>query len=78
MARILLDTCVWGGAIEPLQQMNHEVDWAGQWEPDPGDLAILEHADREKQILVTLDKDFGELAILKGHPHFGDYPAAGF
>jgi predicted nuclease of predicted toxin-antitoxin system len=46
--------------------------------PIPGDLAILEHAHREKQILVTLDKDFGELSIVKGHPHFGIIRLLGF
>lgn len=39
--------------------------------PDPGDEEILRLALTEKRILVTLDKDFGELAIVKGMPHCG-------
>ena len=78
MARILLDTCVWGGTLETLKQEGHEVDWSGLWPTDPGDLEILNHAHREKQILVTLDKDFGELAIVKGHPHHGMIRLVGF
>lgn len=39
--------------------------------PDPGDTAILEQAYLEKRILVTLDTDFGELAIRQRLPHVG-------
>jgi len=78
MARILLDTCVWGKARIPLEAMGHDVVWSGDWEPDPGDIAILETAYREKRILVTLDKDFGELAILKGQQHSGLIRLIGF
>jgi len=38
--------------------------WAGEWPEDPGDEEILERAHVEGRILVTLDKDFGELAIV--------------
>lgn len=71
MARLVLDTCVWGGALQVLQDQQHDVVWTGTWEVDPGDRAILNFAHTEKRILVTLDKDFGELAILKGLPHSG-------
>jgi predicted nuclease of predicted toxin-antitoxin system len=77
-ARILLDSCVWGGAISPLQAFGHDVIWTGNWEEDPGDTLILDHAFREKRVLVTLDKDFGELAILKGQPHSGIIRLQGF
>ena len=77
-ARILLDSCVWGGAISPLQAFGHDVIRTGNWEEDPGDTLILDHAFREKRVLVTLDKDFGELAILKGQPHSGIIRLQGF
>ena len=69
--RVLLDTCVWGPARQVLEAAGHEVVWAGEWRQDPGDEEILARAHREGRILVTLDKDFGELAILRGHPHCG-------
>ena len=28
-------------------------------------------AHQEGRVLVTLDKDFGELAVVRGHPHAG-------
>jgi len=45
--------------------------WSGNWNPDPGDAEILEVARRESRILITLDKDFGELAVAFGQPHCG-------
>ncbi|MEX2606711.1 MAG: DUF5615 family PIN-like protein [Kiritimatiellia bacterium] len=78
MARVLLDSCVWGGCIESLRVRGHEVDWCGLWEQDPGDVQILAKAYLEKRILFTMDKDFGELAILKGLPHSGLVRLQGF
>jgi predicted nuclease of predicted toxin-antitoxin system len=54
-----------------LEAAGHNVIWAGNWETDPGDEEILSIAHREGRVLVTLDKDFGELAILFGQPHSG-------
>ena len=45
--------------------------WTGDWPEDPGDEEILAMAHNEGRILVTLDKDFGELAIVKGKLHSG-------
>ena len=69
--KLLLDSCVWGKAADKLRAAGHDVDWSGSWPKDPGDDAILARAHAEERILVTLDKDFGELAIVHGHPHFG-------
>jgi predicted nuclease of predicted toxin-antitoxin system len=35
------------------------------WAKDPGDEEILTQAHREGRVLVTLDKDFGELAVVQ-------------
>lgn len=67
--KVLLDSCVWGGAREAIAAAGHDVQWVGDWEGDPGDSAILDVAHAEGRVLVTLDKDFGELAIVKGAPH---------
>lgn len=69
--KILLDTCVWGKAKEKLLQEGHDVIWAGDWEEDPGDMEILNRAHKEERVLVTLDKDFGELAIVRKILHSG-------
>jgi predicted nuclease of predicted toxin-antitoxin system len=69
--KLLLDTCVWGGAVKILRESGHDVVWAGDWQEDPGDEEILARAYQENRILVTLDKDFGELAIVREKPHSG-------
>lgn len=69
--KLLLDTCIWGGAKAELQANGHDVVWTGDLAVDPGDEEILAQAYREGRILFTLDKDFGELAIVHGKPHCG-------
>jgi len=69
--KILLDTCVWGGVLKELEACGHDVVWAGDWPEDPGDEESLKSAYSEGRILVTLDKDFGEIAIVRGTPHSG-------
>jgi predicted nuclease of predicted toxin-antitoxin system len=69
--KLLLDACVWGGAKETLIGLGHDVTWAGDWTNDPGDEAVLAAANSEGRVLVTLDKDFGELAVVREQPHQG-------
>ena len=69
--KLLLDSCVWGGATDPLREKGHDVFWCGDIFPDPGDELILRRAVQEQRILVTLDKDFGELVFLRGQSHSG-------
>ena len=68
---LLLDTCVWGGALQHLEDAGHEVIWTGEWGSDPGDQEILRYAYEQRRVLITLDKDFGERAIVFGEPHSG-------
>lgn len=69
--KLLLDTCVWGGAVDALLREGHDVVWAGEWDHDPGDREILLRAFQQGRVLITLDKDFGERAIVFGEPHCG-------
>lgn len=69
--RLLLDACVWGGSLPRLAEAGHDVVWAGAWADDPGDAEILRRAHAEGRVLVTLDKDFGELAVAREQPHSG-------
>ncbi len=69
--KILLDNCVWGKTRHELQMAGHDVVWSGDWPSDPGDEEILAIANDQGRVLRTLDKDFGELAVLRGRPHCG-------
>jgi len=69
--KVLLDACVWGKARDELVTVGHDVVHAGDWAEDPGDEEILARAFREDRVLITLDKDFGELAIVRAQSHVG-------
>ena len=69
--KILLDSCVSAFLRQPLEVAGHQVLWVGDWPKDPGDAEILAFAFREKCTVITLDKDFGALAIRDKHPHAG-------
>ena len=55
--KLLLDTCVWGGAVPELRIAGHDVVWSGDWKEDPGDEATLATPHEQHRILVTLDKN---------------------
>ncbi len=69
--RVLLDSCIWGGAKKDLDAAGFDVVWVGDFLKDPGDESIMQLSCEQKRIIVTQDKDFGELAIFREVPHFG-------
>lgn len=69
--KILLDSCVSSALCLPLQTAGHDVVWVGDWSQDPGDGEILAFAYQEQRTIITLDKDFGALAIRDKQPHAG-------
>lgn len=62
--KLLLDSCLSYVTVEELRRAGFDVEWTG--DNDPGDPAILARAHTERRVLVTLDKDFGELAMFRG------------
>jgi predicted nuclease of predicted toxin-antitoxin system len=76
--RVLLDSCVTGKARAVVEAADHDVIWVGDWPRDPGDEQILRIALSESRIVVTIDKDFGELAIARGIEHCGLIRLVGF
>lgn len=68
---VAVRSSMWPRTTDALRAAGHGVIWAGDWARDPGDRAILEAAHRDSRVLVTLDKDFGELAIRYNLPHSG-------
>jgi len=61
--RILADENFPALSVQELEKLGHDVLWVRTVMPGAGDDAILVRAQTEERLLVTLDKDFGELAF---------------
>ena len=55
-------------AVEALRAAGHDLDWIRTDAPGSPDPDVLARAVRENRILLTFDKDFGELAWRSGLP----------
>lgn len=66
--RLLADENFPGEAVEALRKHGHDVVWVQTDAPGCGDTEVLQRAQREQRILLTFDKDFGELAFRAGLP----------
>jgi predicted nuclease of predicted toxin-antitoxin system len=60
--RFLADENFPAAAVEALRSMGHDVVWVRTEAPGSRDTDILAWTAREERILLTFDKDFGELA----------------
>ncbi len=69
--KLLVDTCVSPAVAADIAAAGHDVVWVGSLPSDPGDEEILSLALEQSRTVVTLDKDFGELAVAFGRPHAG-------
>ena len=67
--KFLLDSCVSFFAVVALKSAGYETMWIPNIGKDPGDKVILQKAFTENYVLVTLDKDFGELVYISRLPH---------
>jgi hypothetical protein len=60
--RFLANENIPGGAVAALANAGHDVVWVSTERPGMADAEVLAWAARERRILLTFDKDFGELA----------------
>jgi predicted nuclease of predicted toxin-antitoxin system len=61
--RILADENIPGDAVAALRECGHDVAWVRADAPGSSDIVVIARAQAENRILVTFDKDFGELAF---------------
>ena len=52
--------------VDRLRSEGHEVHYVAEMEPGISDTAVLELAGRNDAVLITSDKDFGELSYRQG------------
>ncbi len=55
------DENVDAAVVRALREAGHEVTWIAEIEPAATDEQVLNLADEQRAVLVTEDKDFGEL-----------------
>jgi predicted nuclease of predicted toxin-antitoxin system len=66
--RLLANENFPGLAVETLRRLGHDVAWVRQDAPGSSDRQVIARATAEDRLLLTLDKDFGELAFHAGLP----------
>jgi predicted nuclease of predicted toxin-antitoxin system len=66
--RYLADENFPGDAVAQLKSAGHDVIWIREAAPGISDAEIVAWAERESRIILTFDKDFGELAWRAGLP----------
>ncbi|MBV8685546.1 MAG: DUF5615 family PIN-like protein [Alphaproteobacteria bacterium] len=54
--------------VRRLRAAGHEVEWVKETGPGAKDEALLSRSDISELVLVTLDRDFGDLIFRQGFP----------
>jgi len=60
--RLLVDQNVPRAVVKGLREDGHNVTWAQTAHPGADDEVLLERAQKESRVLLTVDTDFGMLA----------------
>ncbi len=68
---LLADECLDSNIVAQLRQDGHSVLYVAEMEPGIADEIVLERANSHNALLVTEDKDFGELVYRQGLVHLG-------
>ena len=63
MLRILANENVPGPVVRSLRQLGHDVSWVREAGRGASDAEVLRRALAEQRVVVTFDKDFGDLAF---------------
>ena len=66
--RWLADECVDAALVHQLRTAGHDVDYMIEVAAGASDLEATERAQREGRLLLTEDKDFGELVFRRKRP----------
>ena len=60
---LLADESVDGPIVARLREEGHHVSYVAEMSPSIADDAVMDHANRRRALLITGDKDFGELVF---------------
>jgi len=66
--RWLADECIDAGLVLHLRAAGHDVIYTAEIAPSEDDFKVIARAQTEHRILLTEDKDFGDLVFRQAHP----------
>jgi predicted nuclease of predicted toxin-antitoxin system len=66
--RWLVDECVDADLAALLRRSGHDVVYMSEVDPRAADTEVMNRADRENRLLLTEDKDFGDLVFRQARP----------
>jgi predicted nuclease of predicted toxin-antitoxin system len=69
--KVVADEGVDRPIVARLRQDGHEVDYVAEMDPGIDDDRVLSHANQQHALLMTADKDFGELVFMQGRLNAG-------
>jgi predicted nuclease of predicted toxin-antitoxin system len=69
--KVLVDVSAGQAVAAAIRQLGHDVEFVRDRDPKMPDVDILAWAVAEQRLVVTQDKDFGELVYHSGLPHAG-------
>ncbi|MGH6923904.1 MAG: DUF5615 family PIN-like protein [Propylenella sp.] len=69
--RFLVDECISRAIVEKLRASHHDVIWVAEAQPGAPDRDILKLSRDDSRLLLTADRDFGELTIRFGERALG-------
>lgn len=69
--KVLIDVSAGQVVADAVRALGHDVQAVWDVDPRMADADILAWAVREGRLVVTMDKDFGELVYRSGEPHAG-------
>jgi predicted nuclease of predicted toxin-antitoxin system len=68
---LLVDVSAGQSVTDALRGLGHDVVFVRDHDPKMPDVDILAWAVREQRLVITMDKDFGELVYRSGAAHAG-------
>jgi predicted nuclease of predicted toxin-antitoxin system len=66
MAKFLANENMPGAAVEAVRKAGLDITWVREISPGISDEAVLALSQAEGRVLLTFDKDFGEMAFERG------------
>lgn len=69
--RFLVDENIGKSIVSYLRNVDHDVKWVKEVRPGISDIEILKLAVKERRVIITYDRDFGEIIFLRKEKHCG-------